>query len=266
LIPYGPRSARATWRSRSSRRYRPFAHELLPKERWEELKASGHTRLALSDDPQVYLKQQQTEIHTHLTAIQHDLAGIPGLTLDEAGNFHLARLEPDVPEEARVLSRHLYAMLPRIDLPDLLTEVNDWTSFLGACTHLLSGESLHGSAIFPLLAAMMGTGMNLGLTKLAAASPYTYGELSWAMDWYVREDTLRHARTPGQLCAASPVQPLLGDRHAVLIGWLTRTPRRASGQCRSECCAFSSASARRHNLFACARYWPALPPAGDRPQ
>jgi hypothetical protein len=130
----------------TSRRYRPFAHYLLPKERWEELKLGGHTRLALSDDPQVYLKQQQTEIHTHLTAIQNDLTGIPGLTLDEAGNFHLARLEPDVPEEARVLSRQLYAMLPRIDLPDLLTEVNDWTNFLGACTHLLSGEPLHGSA------------------------------------------------------------------------------------------------------------------------
>src|SRR5262249_55077756 len=143
------------------------------------------------DDPQVYLKQQQSEIHTHLTAIQNDLKRIPGLTLDEQGNFHLARLEPDVPEEARVLSRYLYAMLPRIDLPDLLKEVNDWTNFLGACTHLLSGEPLRGNAIFPLLAAIMGTGMNLGLTKLAAATPYSYGELSWAMDWYVREDTLR---------------------------------------------------------------------------
>jgi hypothetical protein len=101
----------------SSRRYRPFAHYLLPKDRWEELKASGQTRLAL----------------------------------DEAGNFHLARLEPDVPEEAHALSRWLYAMLPRIDLPDLLKEVNDWTGFLGACTHLLSGESLRGNAVFPLL-------------------------------------------------------------------------------------------------------------------
>jgi TnpA family transposase len=179
----------------TSRRYRPFAHYLLPKDRWEELKASGQTRLALSDDPQVYLKQQQSEIHTHLTAIQNDVKRIPGLTLDEQGNFHLARLEPDVPEEARALSRYLYAMLPRIDLPDLLKEVNDWTNFLGACTHLLSGEPLRGNAIFPLLAAIMGTGMNLGLTKLAAATPYTYGELSWAMDWYVREDTLRRVLT-----------------------------------------------------------------------
>lgn len=36
----------------------------------------------------------------------------------------------------------------------------------------------------------MHMGMNLGLTKMAESCPYTYRQLSWSVDWHIREETL----------------------------------------------------------------------------
>ena len=98
-----------------------------------------------------------------------------------------------MPAAAAQLSRRLYAQLPRIDLPDLLLEVQRGTRFLDAFTHLHDGTPLDGPAALPLLAALMGSGLNLGLSTLANASAFAARELSWALDWFVRDETLRAA-------------------------------------------------------------------------
>lgn len=177
----------------TSRRYRAFAHYLLPRTRWSTLKASGQTRLAVGEDVHAYLSEQEQGIHEQLLALQRDLNSTPGLSLDAQGQLHLGRLEPDVPDEAKDLRRRLYAMLPRIDLPDLLIEVNDWVQLHTYFTHLQEGSELNNGEELRLLAAIMGTGMNLGLTKLAAATPYRYTDLSWVIDWFVRDETLKAA-------------------------------------------------------------------------
>jgi hypothetical protein len=67
------------------------------------------------------------------------------------------------------------------------------TGFLDQFTHLQSGAPLDGPAALPLLAAIMGNGLNLGLSQLANASLFSSRELSWALDWFVRDETLRAA-------------------------------------------------------------------------
>jgi TnpA family transposase len=147
----------------------------------------------LGGDARAYLNAQEQAIHEELLALQRDLDQLPGLNVDRHGQLHLSRLEPAVPAAAVQLSRRLYARLPRIDLPDLLLEVMQGTGFLDQFTHLQSGTPLDGPAALPLLAAIMGNGLNLGLSQLANASPFSSRELSWALDWFVRDETLRAA-------------------------------------------------------------------------
>jgi TnpA family transposase len=177
----------------TSRRYHAFGHYLLPRAQWRALKTAGQTGLALAGDARAYLSAQEQAIHDELQALHRDLDQIPGLSVDRHGQLHLSRLEPAVPAAAVQLSRRLYARLPLVDLPDLLLEVLRGTGFLDQLTHLQTGIPLDGDAALPLLAALMASGLNLGLTAMSRASAFSYRELSWAHDWFIRDETLRAA-------------------------------------------------------------------------
>src|SRR2546426_11396270 len=43
---------------------------------------------------------------------------------------------------------------------------------------------------WPWLPRLQGMGMNLGLTKMEQSCPYSYRQLSWSVDWHIREETL----------------------------------------------------------------------------
>jgi len=174
-----------------SRRYQPFESYLIPKVQWAVHAAQGTTRLAETGDAHQYLAEATKRIHAQLTDLQTAIGSASGLMLDEQGQFHLTPIEANVPEQAKALSRRLYRMFPRPDLPDLFREVNDWTNFLDQATHLNTELPLFASQAMPLLAAIMATGMNLGLSAMAKASSFTDRQLAWAADWYLRDTTLQ---------------------------------------------------------------------------
>src|SRR5207245_4578054 len=174
-----------------SRRYRSFENYLLPPARFEQLTEKQLTRLAVSSDAEAYLAAKQQEITQKLTALQDSIGKVEGsLVLDEKGHLHLPSLEKAVPEDVERLKKRVYASLPHLPLADLLLEVDNWTGFLRHFTHLTSGDALVGEQKLELVAALMGMGMNLGLEKMAESCPYTYRQLSWSIDWHIREETL----------------------------------------------------------------------------
>jgi TnpA family transposase len=174
-----------------SRRYRSFENYLLPPARFEHLTEKQQTRLAVSSDAEAYLAAKQQEIAQKLVALQESIGKVEGsLILDEKGHLHLPQLEKAVPEEVERLKKRIYALLPHLPLADLLLEVDNWTGFLRHFTHLTSGDAPIGIQKLELVAALMGMGMNLGLEKMAEACPYTYRQLSWSIDWHIREETL----------------------------------------------------------------------------
>jgi hypothetical protein len=59
----------------------------------------------------------------------------------------VAPIEKSTPPEAEALAAKLYAMLPRIRVTDLLTEVATWTLFPGYFTHLRTGEAVADNRI-----------------------------------------------------------------------------------------------------------------------
>ncbi|MDQ2759822.1 MAG: transposase [Actinomycetota bacterium] len=81
--------------------------------------------------------------------------------------------------------------LAEISLPDLLIEVDAWTGFTERLTP--AGAAASRSVELPcvLYAAILAEATNLGLTGMARSSRFTYEQLEWSTDWYLRESTLR---------------------------------------------------------------------------
>jgi hypothetical protein len=66
---------------------------------------------------------------------------LPDVTL-ENGVLRITSIEKSAPSEAEALAARLYAMLSRIRITDLLSEVARRTLFTDCFTHLRSGETV----------------------------------------------------------------------------------------------------------------------------
>ncbi|UKY51892.1 transposase [Streptomyces inhibens] len=60
-------------------------------------------------------------------------------------------------------------MLPKIDLPDLLFEVDSWTGFLDAFVHLGDGRTRREDSKTPLVALLVSEACNIGYTPVINA-------------------------------------------------------------------------------------------------
>jgi len=174
-----------------SRRYRAFEGYLLPQPHFEQLEHKKQTMLAVTSAADAYLETIQQEITEKVKALEERIGKVEGrLRLDDKGKLSLLSLEKEIPAEGERLSLRVSNMLPQGTLPELLLELDHWTGFLRPFPHLISGDAPVGNDKLVLVAVLMGMGMNLGLTKMEQSCPYTYHQLSWSVDWHIREEAL----------------------------------------------------------------------------
>jgi Tn3 transposase DDE domain len=70
------------------------------------------------------------------------------------------------PESLTWLKNTTEAMLPRIDLPDLLFEVHSWTGFLDAFGHVSDRCTRMEGLLVSLVALLVAQSCNIGLTPV----------------------------------------------------------------------------------------------------
>jgi TnpA family transposase len=85
--------------------------------------------------------------------------------------------------------------LPRIDLSDLLMEMDKLTGFSYALTHAGGYASRSQETQKYLYAAILAQATNLGLSRMATIANLSYDQLVWFTNWYLREETLKEANT-----------------------------------------------------------------------
>ena len=85
------------------------------------------------------------------------------------GVLKITPLDNQESDEAELLTRQAYGLMPRIKITDLLTEVDGWCDFGRHFTNLRSGDAVSDRAL--LLTAILADGINLGLTRMADACP-----------------------------------------------------------------------------------------------
>ena len=75
-------------------------------------------------------------------------------------------------------------MLPRVKLTDLLMEVAEWTGFEESFIHASSNHPPKGEEKSIVMATLMAMGTNIGLTKMAEATPdISYRQMANVMQW-----------------------------------------------------------------------------------
>ena len=105
----------------------------------------------------------------------------------------LDRLEE--PPSLLALREQVTALLPRIDLPDLLLDVADWTGFPAEFTHVSEGTSRAEDLHLSVCAVLIAEACNIGLEPLVepGRTALTRARLSWVEQNYLRADTLTAA-------------------------------------------------------------------------
>src|SRR5262249_3899146 len=93
------------------------------------------------------------------------------------------------------LREHVTALLPRVDLPELLLEVQAWTGFADQFTHLSEGSARVDDLPTSVCAALLADACNIGLEPLARRDvpALTRGRLAWVQQNYLRAETLTQA-------------------------------------------------------------------------
>ncbi|WP_123058884.1 Tn3 family transposase, partial [Brevibacillus reuszeri] len=166
---------------------------LVPKEDWKTTRLT-ETKLAVRSSADEYLEERRKSLAQRLTWVSNNLDSLEGVNIEKA-KIRLDRLEKNTPEEARAFSLSLYNMLPRIKLTDLLMEVAHWTGFDEMLIHASTNRPPKGEEKVVLMAALMAMGTNIGLTKMAEATPgVTYHQMANAAQWRLFDDAISRAQ------------------------------------------------------------------------
>ncbi len=175
-----------------SRQYKDFEEYLFSEDMWNQSK--DNTRLSVSLSFEDYIQERTISLNERIKWLSTNWNKIEGVSL-EKGKLSIARLEKDVPEEAKKFNASLYQMLPRIKLTDLLMDVAHITGFHEQFTHASTNRKPDKEEMVIIMAALLGMGMNIGLSKMAEATPdLTYKQLANVSQWRMHEDAMNKAQ------------------------------------------------------------------------
>ena len=91
--------------------------------------------IAVDADFECFIAGRRALLNERLPAVELKAKGglLPDVTL-ERGVLKITPIEKSTPPEAEALAARLYAMLPRIRITDLLSEVAGWTLLIDCFT------------------------------------------------------------------------------------------------------------------------------------
>ena len=189
-----------------SRQWRAVEDQLIPPALFAAMREAGPLPVAVPETAGAYLAERRALLDRRLAEVAANAAAdrLEDVRITE-GSMRISPLKAVTPEEAETLAERLYATVPAVRITDLLAEVDRWTGFSTAFTHLHSGLRAEDRRV--VLTAVLADATNLGLTRMAdACAVATYRQLAWAAGWHLREETYRRALAI--LVNAQQAQPL----------------------------------------------------------
>jgi hypothetical protein len=195
--------------------------KLLAGEAWEQAKPTVLASLNLPEGASEHLTARAALLDGTYREVAGRLPDNAQIVFDDDGRLHFAALEPE-PEPASLLDLRaaVNAMLPRVDLPEVLLEVFSWTGADQAFTSITGGEARLKELPVTIAALLVAHGCNVGYTPVisgigcaqARAAVPRRPDVSTAGDLPGRE---RHTdRHPG----GDPARQCVGRRAGRLRG------------------------------------------------
>ena len=202
--------------ARPSHRWADPRALLLDGDRWDAVREDVLAGLSLTDPTPTHLARQLITLDAAWKQTAARLA--------EAGDDARARVVPGPNGRARLVVDHLdaldepdglvalrataQAMLPRVDLPELLLEVHAWTGFLDAYTHLADASTRTKDLAVSVAALLVAEACNVGLTPVIkpGEAALSRARLAHVDQYYVRAEN--HAAANALLIGAQTQIPI----------------------------------------------------------
>jgi len=184
---FGPTSSR--WADPRAR--------LLTGQAWDSARDEVCRSLGHDTSADRELTELADELDTAYRAVAARLPGNTAVQVETVEGRDRPVLTPldrlDEPASLLALREQVTALLPRVDLPDLLLEVASWTGFPTEFTHVSEGASRAEELHLSVCGVLIAEAGNIGLQPLVqpGRAALTRARLSWVEQNYLRADGLR---------------------------------------------------------------------------
>jgi TnpA family transposase len=185
----------------ASARWRDPRAQLLAGQKWEDKKGPALVDLQLPENPDTLLVEQANALDAALRDVAARIStGATDTRVDEAGRLHVPKLTA-VPEPPSLvdLRKRVAAMLPRVDLPEVILEVMAWVpEFTAAFTAVSGGQTRLEDLHISVAACLTAQALNIGYAPVAkrgvpALEPSRLAHVSRA---YLSAETFSPANAP----------------------------------------------------------------------
>ena len=173
--------------------------QLLTGGAWKAAQSRVCRMLRLSPGPDeelTLLRQELDQAYRRTAAGFSDNVAVRLEPKNERGALVLSPLDAlDEPQSLVDLRREVGERLPRVDLPEGLLEVDTWTGFTKAFSHVSEARARVDDLATSVCAVLIAEACNLGHEPLPRSSvpALTRGRLSWVSQNYVRGETIAAA-------------------------------------------------------------------------
>jgi len=184
----------------ASTKWRNPQAQLLEGAAWEAIRNDVLTTLGLPEDPDALLAEHAQTLDAAYREVGGRLAVNTEVRVDDAGKIHLTGVKAvEEPPSLVDLRNRTTAMLPRVDLPEVILEVMAWVPELAeAFTAVSGGRSRLEDLPTSIAACLAAHSMNVGYRPIAkkGVPALERSRLSHVFQNYVRPETLAAANAP----------------------------------------------------------------------
>ncbi len=146
---------------------------LLDGPRWQQAKPAALAALQLPDDPDGLLAAHTEQLDAAWRATAGGMLANPEITVDAQGRLHLGKdAALDEPASLVDLRTRVEAMLPQVDLPELILEVMTWHPAFAEAFTAVSGATTQLADLPTSVAALLTAhSLNVGLSPVTTDAP-----------------------------------------------------------------------------------------------
>lgn len=182
-----------------SKRWGDTRAQLLQGEEWTAARSKVCRMLNLPAIAEPYLLLLREELEQAYRHAIRNLKDNDATRIESVAEKERIVVSPldalDEPESLIALRASVNALLPHIDLPDVLLEVAAWTGCTDEFTHISEGSARVENIGTSICAVLLAQACNVGLEPVVrhTSTALTRGRLSWVAQNYVRAETIRRA-------------------------------------------------------------------------
>jgi hypothetical protein len=176
-----------------SRRYADPQSYLIPKSNWPSLRQEVSISTGIPSDGAEHLAGCRAEMEASLVRLRSAVSRGASVQIQAEKLVFSRDRSEELPESVVALQGEIGKRLPKVELTDLLVEVDSLCSFSRRFTHAGGSEPRTPDLRVHLYASILAQATNLGPVRMADLSELSYQKLAWANTWYLREDTLKDA-------------------------------------------------------------------------